>query len=76
MLRGDRNGYEKLKIDEIEEDALIECFTKPKRKSARKRRCGSADRMKWNEKNRALEPATAKAGALQIACEGTSRFRI
>jgi hypothetical protein len=64
-FEGIGTAYEKLPIDEIEKDALVQCFTEAeKEKREEKALWIPLTVMKWNEKNRTLEPDPAKAGKL------------
>ena len=64
-FEGIGTAYEKLAADELEKDALIQCFTEAeKEKRTEKALWIPIAVMKWNEKNRILEPDSAKADNL------------
>lgn len=64
-FEGIGTAYEKLAADELEKDALIQCFTEAeKEKRTEKALWIPIAVMNWNEKNRILEPDSAKADNL------------
>lgn len=67
-FEGIGTAYENLAADELEKDALIQCFTEAeKEKRTEKALWVPMTVMKWNEKNRMLEPDPAKADNLTWA---------
>lgn len=69
-FEGIGTAYEALPIDEVEADALIECFTEAdKEKREEKALWIPLTVMKWDEKRRALEPDAARIDALRFTYE-------
>ena len=69
-FEGIGTGYKKLPIDEMPNDALIECFTEAeKEKREEKALWIPLAVMKWDEKRRLLEPDTAASDDLAFTFE-------